>query len=99
MENHTQNYQAVSPKKCHFCDIIIEEKSVKCLNIICDLTCHITCLANRILEPGEYVPVEGKCPKCNKLLLWGDLVRKYKGYDQISDITISLEEEFVMLDD
>lgn len=77
---------------CHLCHNSILEKKLCCLNICCDLICHIKCLAKFYLQPGEYVPVDGKCPKCDQYFLWGDIVRKFKGcYYSDHDITINLD--------
>lgn len=83
-----------SQNMCELCFQIIEEKPISCLNIVCDLMCHITCLANISLDLGEYVPVEGKCPKCDEQFVWGDIIKKYKGYGNNADITINLDAEF-----
>ncbi|CAG9559151.1 unnamed protein product [Danaus chrysippus] len=32
-----------------------------------------------MLSPGEYIPIDGKCPQCDVNLKWGDLIRKMKG--------------------
>lgn len=64
---------------CYICNDFIREKPMRCLNKTCNMSSHIICLSRLFLEPGEFVPIEGKCPKCSELYLWGDLVRKYKG--------------------
>lgn len=57
-------------------------KGLECLHPTCDMSAHIICLSRVFLNEGEYVPVSGSCPKCDRHLLWGDLVRKYRGcYD------------------
>ncbi|XP_021707416.1 structure-specific endonuclease subunit SLX1 homolog [Aedes aegypti] len=53
--------------------------ALRCIQPRCKLICHIECLAERCLEPGQYVPVEGSCPICNSHFLWGDLIRKANG--------------------
>lgn len=65
---------------CFVCkDLIEKEKELKCLADDCDLVSHIICLSKYFLTPGEYVPVEGTCPKCDGSFLWGEIIRKYKG--------------------
>ncbi|XP_019553010.3 structure-specific endonuclease subunit SLX1 homolog [Aedes albopictus] len=53
--------------------------ALRCIQPRCKLICHIECLADRCLEPGQYVPVEGDCPICDGHFLWGDLIRKANG--------------------
>ncbi|KAJ2940268.1 hypothetical protein O0L34_g11837 [Tuta absoluta] len=67
--------------ECLLCSKCINESNSKlcCLNPNCELVSHITCLANLFLSPGEYIPIAGNCPFCNKKLKWGDLIRKMKG--------------------
>ena len=37
---------------------------------------HVVCLAKRFLEkePNEVVPTLGKCPVCDGVLTWGNVV-------------------------
>ncbi|KOB79476.1 Uncharacterized protein OBRU01_00176, partial [Operophtera brumata] len=66
--------------KCLLCSkYITNHLKISCLNPSCELVCHITCLAELMLPPGEYVPIEGDCPFCGVNLKWGDLIRKMKG--------------------
>lgn len=70
-----------SQVKCPICNrFIAEDDRVTCLNAECSLNCHLICLSQRFLEPDEYVPISGSCPKCRQMMLWSDLVRKFKGY-------------------
>ncbi|XP_050083575.1 structure-specific endonuclease subunit SLX1 homolog [Anopheles aquasalis] len=63
-----------------------EEAVVRCIQPRCALVCHIECLAKQVLEPGQYVPIEGDCPICETHFLWGDLIRKSNGCcDLIAD--------------
>ncbi|XP_018323482.1 structure-specific endonuclease subunit slx1 [Agrilus planipennis] len=64
---------------CFICHQIIDGKRLTCVNPECDLVSHIICLSKLFLEPGQYVPVKGMCPKCDGVFLWGDIIRKYKG--------------------
>lgn len=79
--------------ECCICEKAIENKPLRCLKPKCKTASHIICLSRHVLEEtGEYIPVEGKCPKCNEKFLWGDLVRKYNGCYGDSDVTINTEE-------
>lgn len=67
------------------CDVCTENvrKGLTCLYSGCKMVCHVVCLARTMTEHGEYIPVQGTCPVCRKALLWGDVVRKYRGcYDE-----------------
>ncbi|CAK1541775.1 unnamed protein product [Leptosia nina] len=64
---------------CDICSTSIYDNKMTCLNTSCSLAVHMTCLAEHFLPPGEYVPIEGRCPLCKANLKWGDLVRKLKG--------------------
>ncbi|XP_971859.2 structure-specific endonuclease subunit slx1 [Tribolium castaneum] len=66
----------------NFCYLCNDEvfNGMKCLNFECDLNAHVICLSKCFLKGGDYVPVEGRCPKCCQPCLWGDLVRRFKGY-------------------
>lgn len=67
--------------ECRLCSQYICNNQIKlnCLNPNCQLECHITCLADLFVAPGEYIPVEGTCPYCVTKLKWGDLIRKMRG--------------------
>lgn len=70
-----------NPVKCLICDRFIGELDrAQCTNFDCSLASHFICLGQRFLEPGEYVPISGSCPKCHQMMLWSDVVRKFKGY-------------------
>lgn len=77
---------------CVVCNELIEGKSLQCLKTNCQAVSHINCLSKRFLEIGEYVPIEGECPKCGEMFLWGDLIRKYKGCSENLDITVNCNE-------
>ncbi|XP_045503392.1 structure-specific endonuclease subunit slx1 isoform X2 [Colias croceus] len=70
---------------CKLCSESISDKQIKCLNENCNLVAHITCLAEKMLSPGEYIPIDGKCPLCKIYMKWGDLLRKMKGCQYIED--------------
>lgn len=50
-----------------------------CLNPICRLMCHLYCLANKFLENGQYIPIDGVCILCRHYVNWGELIRKRNG--------------------
>lgn len=51
---------------CFLCSKTIEDKPLKCLDPTCDLVSHIVCLSKKFLQMGEYIPIDGECPKCKK---------------------------------
>ncbi|XP_058116675.1 structure-specific endonuclease subunit SLX1 homolog [Anopheles ziemanni] len=63
------------------------EVVLRCLQPRCQLISHLECLARLVLEPGQYVPVEGDCPICETHFLWGDIIRKANGCcDLVDDV-------------
>ncbi|KAI9475693.1 MAG: hypothetical protein EXX96DRAFT_574249 [Benjaminiella poitrasii] len=46
---------------------------VECSNCYA-MTSHVSCLATQWIEPLELMPVQGHCPNCKFILLWGDLI-------------------------
>lgn len=76
---------------CYLCRKAIDGKPLKCLNSDCDLVSHVICLSKKFLQAGEYIPIDGECPKCTKNLLWGDIIRKYKGCYQNLDISVCVD--------
>lgn len=87
------NYETTEQRlQCAVCCKTIDEKPLECLKTDCRAVSHVVCLSKRFLEKGEFIPIEGKCPKCDEVFLWGDLIRKYKGcYDNL-DITVDCNE-------
>lgn len=83
---------------CFLCCKTIEDKPLKCLNPSCDLRSHIICLSKTFLHTGDYIPVDGKCPKCKKELLWGDIIRKYKGCYENFDLNVNVADDFYSSD-
>lgn len=45
----------------------------------CDMLAHVECLGEYMLdnqdEGNRCIPVQGECPHCRRLLLWGQLIR------------------------
>lgn len=74
---------------CVICNEPIKDSGscFQCYEMPCAGCYHIVCLADTFLNhcPTEIIPVEGNCPTCDKLLLWGELVRKSKGFSQYID--------------
>lgn len=75
---------------CWICKQRICDKKLTCLNTKCDLISHIICLSKYYLNGGEYVPIEGNCPKCKETFLWGDVIRKYKGCYGTLNLTLNI---------
>ena len=83
--------QRESLLECHLCMKTIENpqrSKINCINPKCILTSHLTCLANQCLTPGQYVPIEGNCPICDTSFLWGDLIRKKNGCNDLEEYVI-----------
>ncbi|XP_031634776.1 structure-specific endonuclease subunit SLX1 homolog isoform X2 [Contarinia nasturtii] len=86
------DFASQSPVKCIICDRFVSAvERVSCSNSGCSLNCHLICLGQRFLEPGEYVPISGSCPKCHQIQLWSDVVRKFKGYSDA--IVLAADDE------
>ncbi|CAK1590123.1 unnamed protein product [Parnassius mnemosyne] len=80
--------------ECLLCsDYLNSKDKLTCLNTNCELVTHITCLADLFLTPGEFVPIEGKCPFCDTKLLWGDLIRKMKGCYQAAENCLIVDND------
>lgn len=80
-----------TPAKCVICSKFVSEVDrAACTNLECTLDCHLLCLSQRFLEPGEYVPISGSCPICRQMMLWSDVVRKFKGY---SDAVVLIDDD------
>lgn len=64
--------------QCALCALALqdEEGPLRCPQPGCPLQAHVICLAEEFLraEPGQLVPLEGRCPGCRNSLLWGDLI-------------------------
>ncbi|XP_048374233.1 structure-specific endonuclease subunit SLX1 isoform X3 [Sphaerodactylus townsendi] len=76
----------VAPKRCSVClkrfqDGEEDGTPLRCFHTGCSMAAHITCLAQAFLqqEPDQFIPIEGQCPGCKNTVLWGDLIRHYKG--------------------
>ncbi|KAL8569161.1 hypothetical protein ACOMHN_020288 [Nucella lapillus] len=82
---------------CAVCQSKIKAGSPRltCFTPGCSMVGHLSCLARRFLGTGHsahLIPVEGTCPGCRKSLLWGDLVRHFKGCYQNLAVS-SMEDE------
>uniref|UniRef100_A0A182IKP1 Structure-specific endonuclease subunit SLX1 homolog n=1 Tax=Anopheles atroparvus TaxID=41427 RepID=A0A182IKP1_ANOAO len=82
-----------SKEECTLCRDSIDTRPMeeggdivlRCIQPRCRLVSHLECLAQLILEPGQYVPVEGDCPICEIHFLWGDIIRKANGCSDLVD--------------
>lgn len=80
-----------APVQCIICKkFVTTVDRVSCINSDCLLKCHLICLSHRFLESGQYVPIIGSCPCCRQMMLWADLIRKYKG---ITDAIALVDDE------
>lgn len=83
----------VQINQCNLCHNVVQGTPLECLNYLCNFCSHIKCFSKYFLQPGEYIPVEGTCPRCNEQYLWGDLIKRYKGCynsDLVIDLTSNL---------
>lgn len=77
-------HEVAKKEICLLCDQEIRETSLECI-AECTGVFHTKCLAKYFLGSNptmQMIPIEGNCPKCKQLLLWGDLIRKSKGFHQ-----------------
>lgn len=79
LQKSSEDRKEISSEVCKLCYDPIVTKPLVCLNSKCELVSHIICLSKFYVATGQYVPIEGKCPLCEKQFLWGDIIRKYKG--------------------
>lgn len=54
---------------------------------------HVLCLASRWTTLLELVPVMGKCPNCDTILLWGNLIQNLKLKNAKNTDHPAIEEE------
>ena len=45
-----------------------------CSDCDCKKPFHVNCLRRALLEKGQPIPVEGKCPECSGEIVWAELV-------------------------
>lgn len=75
---------------CAVCHRKLEpnDKRLMCFLPNCQMVSHIICLANRFIgnaQTMDLIPIQGACPGCKQTLLWGDLVRHFRGcYQNLS---------------
>jgi structure-specific endonuclease subunit SLX1 len=74
-ESVTSEVTTNSQEFCFICKNEFNDDYLKCIR--CNIKSHIICLANYFLadSPDCLIPIEGNCPQCKQLLLWGDLIR------------------------
>ncbi|XP_008546837.1 structure-specific endonuclease subunit slx1 [Microplitis demolitor] len=66
---------------CYLCKKNVDlNDRVECVYKNCKLISHIICLGNLFTKNDKKIlPINGICPSCDKLVLWGDIVRKKLG--------------------
>ncbi|XP_067419994.1 structure-specific endonuclease subunit SLX1 isoform X2 [Emydura macquarii macquarii] len=70
----------------------MNDPPLRCFHPRCPLAAHPACLAQEFLreEPQQFLPVEGHCPGCKNLVLWGDLIRYHLGcYGDLEEVPAS----------
>ncbi|XP_050808362.1 structure-specific endonuclease subunit SLX1 [Gopherus flavomarginatus] len=87
--------QAAEAQCCNLClkrFQEVDDPPLRCFQPGCPLAAHPACLAREFLreEPEQLLPVEGHCPGCKNLLLWGDLIRYHQGcYGDLEEVPAS----------
>ncbi|KAM3820851.1 structure-specific endonuclease subunit SLX1 isoform 1-T3 [Vipera latastei] len=77
--------QVATTKHCSVCLKTFqdgdEDIPLHCFHSTCAMAAHMFCLSRLFLEkePNHILPIEGQCPGCKNLILWGDLIRHHKG--------------------
>ncbi|XP_064094693.1 structure-specific endonuclease subunit slx1-like [Macrobrachium nipponense] len=89
---------------CILCEELIRSSDLmRCLKSTCKMTAHVRCLAGHMLNdesPDILLPLEGQCPDCKSVLLWGDLVRLKRGcYRESEDVEEHWAESLTRDDD
>ncbi|KAL6256807.1 hypothetical protein P5V15_011747 [Pogonomyrmex californicus] len=65
---------------CSLCgSSVMEKNSVTCVKPKCLLIAHLICLAKEFCKDEMILPIEGTCPSCRTIVLWGDLIKKRNG--------------------
>ncbi|KAL2079780.1 hypothetical protein ACEWY4_025524 [Coilia grayii] len=85
-------------ERCKLClETVKSSDKLSCFLPSCDTVCHLICLAKHFLKPEDnhLLPVEGRCPGCQRSLLWGNLIRhKNRCYDDLEEMaTVPLSQE------
>ena len=74
---------------CGLCtqNVSSKEEMVSCISPKCRAISHITCLAQHFRQTTQeknrldyILPIDGTCPVCDFHCLWGDIVKKKKGF-------------------
>lgn len=71
-----------------------EDCLLRCFHPGCPLAAHPACLAQEFLreEPQQLLPVEGRCPGCKNLVLWGDLIGYHQGcYSDLEEVPAAFQ--------
>uniref|UniRef100_A0A8C8S7U2 GIY-YIG domain-containing protein n=1 Tax=Pelusios castaneus TaxID=367368 RepID=A0A8C8S7U2_9SAUR len=88
--------QESQPQLCTLCLKRLQDTDdppLRCFHPRCPLTAHPICLAQEFLheELQQFLPVEGRCPGCKNMVLWGDLIRyhqgSYGGLEEVPDFS------------
>eukprot|EP00057_Strongylocentrotus_purpuratus_P031061 XP_783475.3 PREDICTED: structure-specific endonuclease subunit slx1 [Strongylocentrotus purpuratus] len=79
-------------KRCIICGKRFQddETMLTCLYPSCKAEYHMICVSKRFLknDPDQLLPIEGSCPSCKEVVLWGDLIRKKQGcYAKLAEIS------------
>lgn len=80
IKNNFTPKTTVTTNNCHLCQHNLRnDVTLNCPNKYCNITTHLTCLAEHFIksEANDHVlPLVGKCPNCCIVTLWADLINK-----------------------
>ena len=87
--------QSLSTFICEICEKPLPTSHIEialCPHEACVSLYHLTCLASHLETTQSILPVKGPCPKCDKEILWGDVIRGVFGRSARMD-SAEIEDE------
>ena len=103
------NDNIIEDSLCGLCtqSVLSKEEKVSCISPKCGAISHIGCLAQHFRATSKdsnkldyLIPIDGTCPVCDFHCLWGDIVKKKKGFfEDLPFKTVSCDEDEFDSDD